>query len=254
MTRLLAHPLARGLDENHPGTSDVRRRIVLSKPFLRRIYLEWYGKLLERLPGIEGEVLELGSGAGFFGEVLPSAITSEVFLCGGIRAVLDARALPFRSGALRAIVMTDVLHHVPDVGRFFAEAVRTLAPGGRLLMVEPWVTPWSTWVYQRFHPEPFRPDAEDWSFPSSGPLSGANGAIPWIVFRRDAARFRERFPEFGIQAIEPFMPFRYLLSGGVSLRALSPGWSFSLWRGAEAALKPVMGSCAMFALIQVERR
>ena len=45
------------------------------------------------------------------------------------------------------------------------------------------------------------------------------------------------------------MPFRYLLSGGVSLRSLVPGWSFALWRNLENLLRPWMKSLAMFALI-----
>jgi SAM-dependent methyltransferase len=251
---LLAHPLTRGLDENHPLTTDLRREIVLGKPFLRSIYLEWYRMLLDALPAIDGQVLELGSGAGFFQQLLPEAITSEVFACGGIKAVLDARRMPFPDASLRAIVMTDVMHHIPDVERFLAEARRTLKPGGRLLMVEPWVSAWSTFVYTRFHPEPFRPDAPDWSFPPSGPLSGANGAIPWIVFRRDLERFRRLFPELELAAVEPFMPLRYLLSGGVSMRALAPGWSFGLAKALEAILLPWRDRLAMFAFIQLNRR
>src|SRR4051812_34265251 len=184
LSRLLAHPLARGMDVDDPATTELRKRIVLGKPFLRRIYLEWYGKLAGGLPEVGGPVLELGSGAGFFAELVPQAITTEVFLCRGIKSVVDARQLPFADASLRAIVMTDVMHHIPQVERFLAEASRVLMSGGRVLMVEPWVTPWSTFVYQHFHPEPFRPEAAQWEFPASGPLSGANGALPWMVFER----------------------------------------------------------------------
>ena len=50
------------------------------------------------------------------------------------------------------------------------------------------------------------------------------------------------------------MPFRYLASGGGSLRSLSPGWSYGLWRGVEGLLAPLASQLAMFALIVVERR
>jgi SAM-dependent methyltransferase len=252
--RWLAHPLTRGLDPDDPATTAVRRRVIEGKPFLRRIYLEWYGKLVQALPQAEGSILELGSGAGFFGELCPEAITSEVFVCPGIQSVIDARRLPFRDASLRAIVMTDVMHHIPDPARFLAEAQRTLVPGGRMLMIEPWVTAWSTFVYTRFHAEPFRPDAATWDFPPAGPLSGANSAMPWIVFERDLAAFRERFPRLEVARVEPFMPFRYLLSGGVSLRGLAPVWSFGLWKAMESLLAPWMRQLAMFAFIAVERR
>jgi hypothetical protein len=45
---------------------------------------------------------------------IPRLITSEVFNCPGIQVVLDGQALPIAAGSLRAIVMTDVLHHIPD--------------------------------------------------------------------------------------------------------------------------------------------
>lgn len=147
IARLLAHPLTKGLHPDDPRSTFLRRDVIRGKPFLRRIYREWYGKIIEALPPLEGGVLELGSGAGFFAELFPQAITSEVFLCEGIRAVADARRLPFADGSLRAIVMTDVMHHIPDPQDFLAEARRTLKRGGRILMVEPWVSAWSRFIY-----------------------------------------------------------------------------------------------------------
>ena len=39
---------------------------------------------------------------------------------------MDAQALSIQRGRLRAVVMIDVLHHVPDVSRFFSEAARAI--------------------------------------------------------------------------------------------------------------------------------
>jgi len=253
LRRLLAHPLTRDLSADDPRTTELRRSIVRDKPFLRKIYLEWYEKILAALPNGDGGVLELGSGAGFFGELYPGAITSEVFHCSGVRVVLDAQRLPFADGALRAIVMTDVMHHIPEAEAFLAEARRVLRPEGRVLMIEPWVTTWSSFIYTRFHSEPFRTDAPRWGFSSTGPLSGANGALPWIVFKRDADRFARLFPELAVIALEPFMPFRYLISGGVSMRSLTPGWSFWLWKALERRLDRWRDRLAMFAFIGLER-
>jgi SAM-dependent methyltransferase len=52
-------------------------------------------------------------------------------------ACADAGALPFRDGTFRSVVVRDVFHHVPDAGRAAAEAVRVLAPGGTLAVLEP---------------------------------------------------------------------------------------------------------------------
>jgi SAM-dependent methyltransferase len=254
LRRLLADPRVAGLNLDDPTTTEMRQRIISSKPFLRAVYDEWYSRLAEGLPPIEGPVLELGSGAGYCSKFIPSLITSEVFHCSTVRIVADGRQLPFGAGSLRAIVFTDVMHHIPDVHRFFGEASRCLRSGGRILMIEPWVTPWSRFVYTRLHHEPFRPDAEAWSFPSTGPLSGANGAIPWIVFVRDRRKFEAEFPELAIEQIRPFLPFRYLLSGGVAMRSLMPGFSHGLWTRVEGMLESQMSHLAMFAFVSVHRR
>lgn len=254
LRRLLAHPLTAELRIDDPVTTELRKRIIASKPFLRAIYDQWYGLLAEHLPPVPGPVLELGSGAGYCQRFIPRLITSDVFLCSGIQIVADAQRLPFSDASLRAIVFTDVLHHLPDVRRFLGEAGRCLHPGGKILMIEPWVSRWSRFVYTRFHHEPFCPEAERWEFPASGPLSGANGALPWIVFVRDRSTIETEFPDLIIETIQPFMPFRYLLSGGVSARTLMPGFTHAIWRKFEHLLEPYMSTLAMFAFISVRKR
>ena len=249
----LVHPLLRGLDVDDPRTTTVRRQIIQDNRFLRQIYAEWYASLAACLPPGAGHVLELGSGAGFLSDVVPHSITSEIFWCEHIQVVVDGRRLPLATGVLRAILMTDVLHHVPDVRAFFAEAARCVRPGGIIALIEPWVTRWSKVIYTRLHHEPFRPLTPDWDFPAHGPLSSANGALPWIVFERDRAQFEREFPQWRIDTLKPLMPFRYLVSGGVSLRALMPGWSFGAWRGLEKMFEPWMKTWAMFALIVLRR-
>lgn len=254
----LAHPLTRGMAVDDPRTTELRRRIVREKVFLRRIYEEWYRGIAAAVPSRAGEgdwALELGSGAGFLAEtgLIPGLITSDVFAAPGVDRVIDARRLPFGEGALRAVVMTDVLHHVSEPRAFLAEAARCVRPGGVAAMVEPWVTRWSRLVYGRLHHEPFEPGAERWEFPASGPLSGANGALPWIMFERDRGVLEREFPQWRVESVRPMMPVRYLLSGGVSMRSLMPGWSSGLWRGVERAMGPVMGSTAMFAQITLRR-
>lgn len=254
LRRWLAHPLTSGRDLDDPDTTRLRREIVQSKPFLRAIYDEWYSTIAGQLPDIGGAVLELGSGAGYCENFIPGTITSEILFCPGVQLIADAQWLPFADASLRAIVFTDVMHHMPEVRRFFAEACRCLRPGGRILMIEPWVSAWSRFVYTRLHHEPFRADAADWAFPSSGPLSGANGALPWIVFSRDRQAFESEFPALTIEQIRPFMPFRYLLSGGMAMRSLMPGFTYSFWRSLELRLNGWMPRLAMFAAISIQRR
>lgn len=257
MTRVahpwLTHPAARGYDIDDPRLVSVRRHLVRDKRFLRKIYDEWYAAIVAALPSGAGQVLELGSGGGFLEDTVPGLITSELQICPHVRVVLDAQSLPLTDGSLRAIVMTDVLHHLPDSRRFLREAARCVRPGGRVVMIEPWVSAWSSLIYTRLHHEPFRPDATDWAFPRGGPLSAANMALPWIIFVRDRAQFEREFPQWRLVAVKPIMPFRYLLSGGVSMRAFMPGWTFAFWRALERALTPWSGRLGMFAQIVLER-
>ena len=254
LRRLLAHPLTASLAVDDPATTALRRQIISSKPILKAIYDEWYSMLAKEIPPGDGLVLELGSGGGYCADFIPGLITSETFACPGVQIVVDAQRLPFAEKSLRAIVMTDVLHHMSDVRRFFAESARCLCPGGKIVMIEPWVTSWSRLIYAHFHPEPFRPDSPEWSFSSSGPLSGANSALAWIVFHRDRQVFESEFPEFLTERINPFMAFRYLVSGGVGMRSLTPGFTSSAWIGLERLLEPQMPRLGMFALIAVQRR
>jgi SAM-dependent methyltransferase len=258
---LLAHPLTKGLSVDDPGTTALRGRIIREKPFLRRLYTEWYERMIRLVPEAgtrPGDILELGSWGGFLKELLPECITSEVFPAPGVDRVLSAEELPFGDGALRAILMIDVLHHIPDVRIFFKEAQRTLVPGGRIIMLEPWNTFWGRFVYTHLHHEPFLLQRTDWDLPElegkNGPLSRANGALPWMIFSRDRATFERAFPYLAVERICCDYPFSYLASGGVSMRSLTPGWSFGIWRAFERLVSPLVHHLAMFALITVGKR
>jgi SAM-dependent methyltransferase len=249
----LAHPRTRGLALDDPRTTALRREIVRTKPLLRKVYEEWYRALASVVPNGEGGVLELGSGAGFLGDFVPGLITSDVFPCPGVQRVVDARALPFADGELKAILMTDVLHHIGEPRRFLWEAARCVRAGGIVSMIEPWVTAWSRTVYRRLHHEPFAPEAPQWEFPATGPLSGANGALPWIMFERDRARLEREFPQWRVAAVRPMLPLRYLLSGGVSMRSLLPGAAHGPLCALEWLLGPLMRWAGMFAHITLVR-
>ncbi len=148
----LTHPLTRGLNIDDPNVTYLRRRIIQEKPFLRQIYQEWYTTIAAALPPGNEPVLELGSGAGFMKKVIPNLITTEIFYCTEMEVILDGQNLPFADDVLRGIVMTDVLHHLPQPRRFFSEAVRCVRSGGVIVMIEPWVIPSSwrrlEWLFQ----------------------------------------------------------------------------------------------------------
>lgn len=250
----LAHPLTRGLHLDDPRTTTLRHQVISQNKFLLRIYHEWYQYLKSSLSDSEGGILELGSGGGFLTECIPELISSEVFYCSGTAVTLDGQRLPFANQSLQAVLMTNVLHHIPDNRFFFAEAARCVKKGGCISMIEPWNTPWASFVYNVLHHEPFEPGAADWHLSSNGPLTTANDALPWIILGRDRNQFEAEFPEWKIKKVQLMMPFRYLVSGGVSLRQLMPDWSYPLWKGLETVLLPLDHLLSMFAYIHLERQ
>src|SRR5262249_20245914 len=80
------------------------------------------------------------------------------------------------------IVMTNVLHHLSRPRLCLPEATRWCTNRWCGAMIKPWFTQWSPFVYTQFHHEPYDPDISTGELPSSGLLSGANDALPWIIF------------------------------------------------------------------------
>src|SRR5690348_1392320 len=114
-----------------PGTPEffaAQKALILKRPLLKRNYDEWYRRLLidahSAPPGI---ILELGSGGSYLKDLDPNIVTSDV-VDNVADQVIDARRLPFPDNSLRALVLTHVLHHIPDVAAFFREARRALVP------------------------------------------------------------------------------------------------------------------------------
>lgn len=67
------------------------------------------------------------------------------------RQLADCRALPFASGSRDILIVQGGLHHLAvlpeDLERVTAEAARVLRPGGRWVVVEPWLTPFLSVVH-----------------------------------------------------------------------------------------------------------
>ncbi len=254
LKNILLHPDVRDVDIDAPETIRRHARLIQNKKFLKQLYGEWYRSILQAIPpDSPGTIVEIGSGGGFMHEVNPSVCRTDILKAANLDAVLDAANLPFKDQTLKAIVMVDVLHHLPRVRAFFQEASRCIQYRGRIIMIEPWNTRWSRWIYRRFHREPFDPEASNWRVQKGGPMSGSNQALPWILFERDRDRFNSAFPEWSVEDLQLHSPFSYLISGGVSFRSLWPGKFFRLWREIEDQFMPFMPKLAMFATIRLVR-
>jgi SAM-dependent methyltransferase len=240
---------------NDPARADEIVRLIRRKPAL----LDWYAHAYHamaratELAAADGPVIEIGSGAGFAKQVVPDLVTSDVIEYPGVDVVFDGQAMPFRNDTVRAFVMLNTFHHLPDASRFLAEVERCLRAGGRLFMIEPHRGPISSLVLRYGHHEPFDPSAPEWSFASDGPLTGANSALAWIVFRRDVARMRKQNPHLRVEAYRPRWPLQYWLAGGLKWWSLIPRWSIPFARTLDRALLALSPDLGSFAEITVTR-
>ncbi|MBE9139848.1 class I SAM-dependent methyltransferase [Nodosilinea sp. LEGE 07088] len=241
-------------DLDNPENIHILRDIIQKKPFLYQTYQSFYQDLLTRAQAIapNGEIVELGSGASFLKQMAPHIVTSDILPYAGVDRVFSALDMPFAPDSVSAFVMLDVLHHLKDSRQFFNQLRHCLKPGGKVVMIEPANTAWSRLIYTNFHHEPFLTDG-GWGFDQGGPLSGANMAIPWIIFCRDRQRFEQEYPELLICDLQMHTPFRYLLSGGLSLRQLLPSWSYGLILGLEKLLTPFNRQLGLFMTIELEK-
>ena len=241
-------------DLDDPKTTLIHRDIIKAKPFLRKIYEEWYALLFQKIKNIpQSDILEIGSGGGFLKEIYPNVITSDIMPLECCDMIFSAEKVPFGDKTLGAIVMVNVFHHIPKPSHFLKEAQRTLKIGGKIVMIEPANSLFAKFIYQNFHHEPFDPNG-GWEIESSGPLSGSNQALPYIYFERDLKKFENEFPELKVTSVKYQMPFRYLVSGGVSRKALVPSWSFGLLKFVEQVLSPLSKQLGMFQTIEIEKK
>ena len=185
-------------------------------------------------------------------DFIPGLITSDV-ADGVADLVIDGRSLPFERESLGAIFLTHVFHHIPDVGRFLEEASRVLRPNGVVAMVEVSHTPLARVFFRHFHPEPYDDAAPSWEFDQHDSMMDSNQALSWIVFRRDADRFRQRFPGLVVESLTWLPWLTYLLAGGVTMRNFVPSSATGPLTALERILSPIRPLASLHWLIALRK-
>ncbi len=240
-------------DLDSPERTIAHQKIIKEKFFLRKLYEEWYAVFTGIIPQLpDGKMIELGSGGGFLKEIAPSVLCTDILILPSNDLTFSALEMPFTDNELSAIFMIDTFHHIPDSKLFLTEVNRVLKKDGMLVMIEPANSFWGRFIYKNFHHEPFDLNG-DWKIPSSGPLSGANGALPWIVFERDSEEFNTDFPCFELEKISYHTPLMYLISGGVSFKQVFPNFSYSIFRAIDNLLPMISRQLSMFVTIKMRK-
>ncbi|MEO5713810.1 MAG: class I SAM-dependent methyltransferase [Luteolibacter sp.] len=243
------------MEVGSPEFFSLQKSLIERRPLLKRCYDDWYSRLLAdvRSAPEPGLLLELGSGGSCLKELEPAFITSDVVPDVAER-VIDACELPFDDSSIRAIALTHVLHHIPEVEAFFREATRTLKPGGVITMIEVAHTPFARFFFRNFHPEPYDDARKEWGFSQQDSMMDSNQALSWMVFVRDRPRFEKLFPELILEEFS-FTPwFSYLISGGVTKRDLIPHVLVPCLAGMEWLLTPLRPVFALHWHIRIRRK
>jgi SAM-dependent methyltransferase len=223
--------------EQHQIEIQRNRAAWESKALLREIYAGFYDrivKLIDQRRG--GAIVEVGSGIGNLRERLPGAIATDLFPNPWLDVVCDGYELPFRDGSVSHLILFDVFHHLRAPLAFLEEARRALAPGGRVIVFEPYISAVSYPVYGLLHHEPVALNGEISTARNLGrprDYYAAQGNATRLFFAdgpapngRDTGSLRKgsalNLEGWRLFHAAAFASFAYLLSGGFSKPAVYP--------------------------------
>ena len=140
---------------------DYRKSLAQQKINSRRdpnlTYLSWLYGIIQTELNSNQNILEIGAGAGISEDFLKNMDILKTDILSwednSVIGNIDAEKLPFNNGQFSNIIAIDVIHHTNSPNRVINECLRVLAPGGKLIIVEPYVSVFSYVIYKMFHHE-----------------------------------------------------------------------------------------------------
>lgn len=223
-----------------------------TKPVLRAVYGDFYDRIAAACS--PGPTLEIGAGIGNLPEKLPDVIGSDIQFGPWLDLVADAQRMPFGENTLGNIVMVDVLHHIEHPLNFFREAAHVLKPGGRIVMIEPGITPLSWAFFNFIHEEPVIMSADPLTSGAPDPARNpydSNQAVPSLIATRHRDRFHQLMPDLMIKQVKWFSPVSYPLSGGFKRWSLLPTPLARPLMALERGIEGVLGRLTGFRLLLI---
>ena len=105
-------------------------------------------------PTVKGKTLDVGGGLGPYRKYLTGVSYFSIEINARLHPdiVGSALNLPVRTNSIDAILMNDVLEHIPDPGKALRESFRCLRPGGKIFATTPflWNLHYEPHDYYRF--------------------------------------------------------------------------------------------------------
>jgi SAM-dependent methyltransferase len=210
------------------------------RPALQAVYKHWAFRISQHLSQAEGKSVELGCGCGALSQHL-NLTKTDIYKHDWVDEVVDACNMPYQDGECANLVAIDMLHHLPEPSRFFDEVSRVLANGGRLILLEPYISCFSYLIYRFLHHEPF--DMKVDPFETSILIDQESGevcneALPTLIFARSQDRLQNKWPELKLNLLD-FSDFLvYPMTGGFSRCSCLPAtWVAPLLKAEDGFLR-----------------
>jgi SAM-dependent methyltransferase len=235
------------IDPNDKKLLEIHAKNLYKKKILKSAFNTFYDVLIDcrtRFVSVTGLEIELGSGVGFLKSRRPNVITSDIRNIPNIDLYLDAhRMRAIKRNSVSCIYAINVFHHLEDPDLFFKEVIRILKHGGACVLIEPHCGFISSFVHKYLHKsEIFDSKQIGWKAPTiSGPLSGANQALSFIVFKRDISIFEKKYGKSLELIYQSYIPnsLRYFFSGGLNFHQILPDFLLPVIKKIEKFLMPI---------------
>ena len=245
------------LDQHNLEIAENRRHWE-RKPLLRIVYNDLYLRIIGHLRrDLEGPTIELGSGIGHIKEVLPDCVTTDIFPNPWIDRVETAYRLTCADGKVSNFIMFHIFHHLRYPGTALNEIRRALLPGGRAVILDPYISLLGSVVYGKLHHEavamsdPIEPYAPSDFAPDDDTYYAAQGNATRIFWRGEIDSLLDGWR---VVAMERPAGIAYILSGGYSKPQMYPTSVFRIMKGVDriCGLLPALFATCLLIVLEKE--
>jgi SAM-dependent methyltransferase len=228
-----------------------------AKSALRKAYGQLHALIATQLSSVSpGLSVELGSGIGNIRDVIPDCICTDLFAHPWIDQVENAYALSFADASVANLILFDVFHHLRYPGTALREFRRALAPGGRVIILEPCISSLGWFAYGICHREdvairkPIEWEApDDWS-PNQVDYYAAQGNATRIFLR---AAYAPRLRDWRMVVVRRYAAISYVFSGGYAGPQLYPAAAYPFMRAVDSLCDLAPALFATRLLVVLER-